>query len=130
MERVNSVRKGHHYGWTVRGGTLCYAPSIRCNASGMIPPIIEQGHDQECSIIGGDVYMGVGVPGLHGRYIYGDYCSGKIWEVNVEELIRGDSTPRLLVDSDLYITSFAQDLSGNLYVLSQNTGIYRLVTTN
>ena len=111
-------------------GTLCYSPSIKCNASGMIPPIIEHGHDQECSIIGGYVYRGVGLPGLNGSYIYGDYCSGKIWEVNVKELIRGDSTPRLLVDSDLYITSFAQDLSGNLYVLSQNAGIYRLVTTN
>ena len=130
IEEINIVRKGQNYGWPVMEGTLCYSPSIKCNASGMIPPIIEHGHDQECSIIGGYVYRGVGLPGLHGRYIYGDYCSGKIWEVNVEELIRGDSTPRLLVDSDLYITSFAQDLSGNLYVLSQNTGIYRLVTTN
>ena len=126
IEEIDIVRKGQNYGWPVMEGSLCYSPSIGCNTSNMILPIIEHRNDQECSIIGGYVYRGVGLPGLNGSYIYGDYCSGKIWGVNVNELMQGDSTPKLLVDSDLYITSFAQDLSGNLYVLSQNSGVYRL----
>ena len=130
IEEIDIVRKGQNYGWPVMEGSLCYSPSIGCNPSNKIAPIIEHGNDQECSIIGGYVYRGVGLPGLNGSYIYGDYCSGKIWEVNIQALMQGDATPRILVDSDLYITSFAQDLSGNLYVLSQSTGIYRLRTTN
>ena len=130
IEEIDIVRKGQNYGWPVMEGSLCYSPSIGCNASNMIPPIIEHSNDQECSIIGGYVYRGFGLPELNGSYIYGDYCSGKIWEVNIKALLQGDATPRILVDSDLYITSFAQDLSGNLYVLSQNAGVYRLQTTN
>ena len=130
IEEIDIVRKGQNYGWPVMEGSLCYSPSIGCNASNMIPPIIEHRNDHECSVIGGYVYRGVGLPVLKGSYIYGDYCSGKIWGVNLKAIMQGESTPKLLVDSDLYITSFAQDLSGNLYVLSQNSGVYRLVTTN
>lgn len=129
-EEIDIVKKGQNYGWPVMEGNLCYSPSINCNSSNMIPPVIEYSNDQGCSIIGGYVYRGIGFPGLKGSYIYGDYCSGRIWGVNIEGLLKGDQTPRLLVDSDLYITSFAQDLSGNLYILSQNNGIYRLVRTN
>ena len=128
IEEIDMVRKGHNYGWPIMEGTLCYSPPTGCNASNMVPPIIEHRNDQECSIIGGYVYRGVGLPGLDGSYIYGDYCSGKIWGVNIKAVMQGQSTSRLLVDSDLYITSFARDLSGSFYVLSQNTGIYRLVT--
>ena len=127
IEEINIVRKGQNYGWPVMEGTLCYSPPTDCNSSNMVPPIIEHSNHQACSIIGGYVYRGVGLPGLNGNYIYGDYCSGKIWGVNIKGVIQGELVPRLLVDSDLYITSFARDLSGNLYVLSQNTGIYRLV---
>ena len=130
IEEIDIVRKGQNYGWPVMEGSLCYSPSIGCNASNMIPPIIEHNNDQECSIIGGYVYRGVGLPELKGSYIYGDYCSGKIWSVDVNGLMEEGVSPSLLVDSDLHITSFAEDLSGNLYVLSQNTGVYRLVMAN
>ena len=130
IEEIDIVRKGQNYGWPVMEGSLCYSPSIDCNASDMIPPIIQHSNDHECSVIGGYVYRGVGLSVLNGSYIYGDYCSGKIWGVNMEALMQGKAKPRLLVDSDLYITSFAQDFSGNVYVLSQNSGVYRLGTTN
>ncbi|MFQ5933715.1 MAG: glucose dehydrogenase, partial [Dehalococcoidia bacterium] len=62
---------------------------------------------------------------LLGAYIYGDFCSGKIWGLRYD----GENVTEqmLLVDSDLSITSFGQDMAGNLYVLSRNEGIYHLV---
>ena len=127
VEEVDIITKGQNYGWPIMEGTLCYSSSSNCGNSSLTSPVIEYSADQGCSVIGGYVYRGTSLPELNESYIYGDYCSGKIWQVNVGDVLRGIPRPKLLADSDLYTTSFAQDLQGNLYVLSQNTGIYRLV---
>ena len=127
VEEVDIITKGQNYGWPIMEGTQCYSSSSNCGNSSLTSPVIEYSADQGCSVIGGYVYRGTSLPELNESYIYGDYCSGKIWQANVGDVLRGIPRPKLLVDSDLYTTSFAQDLQGNLYVLSQNTGIYRLV---
>ena len=48
-------------------------------ATGLVLPVAEYGHDRGCSITGGYVYRGAGVPGLGGTYLYADYCTGTIW---------------------------------------------------
>ena len=74
---------------------------------------------------GGYVYRGHGLPSLLGAYVYGDFCSGRIWGLRYDG---GSVTEQmLLVDSGLFVTSFGQDRNGNLYILSRNQGIYRLV---
>ena len=87
-------------------------------------PLWEYSHAEGCSITGGYVYRGRGLPSLLGAYVYGDFCTGKIWGLRSD----GDYVTEhmLLIDSTLSITSFGQDLVGNLYILSQNQGIYRL----
>ena len=42
-------------------------------------PIAVYGHSLGCSVTGGYVYRGIDYPGLAGGYIFGDYCSGRIW---------------------------------------------------
>jgi hypothetical protein len=64
---------------------------------------------------------------LQGYYIYGDYCSGDIWALAYDGSVVTENT--LLVDSALSITSFGEDLAGNLYVLDRDGGIYRLIQT-
>jgi len=130
IEEVDIITKGKNYGWPVMEGSLCYSPAVGCSSSHLTLPVIEYTRDKGCSVIGGYVYRGTRWPELNGSYIYGDYCSGRIWAVNLKRLLEGVPEPRLLMDSDLYITSFAEDLSGNIYILSQNTGIYRLVSTD
>jgi hypothetical protein len=71
------------------------------------------------------VYRGDNIPSLRGYYIYGDYCSGKIWALGYQG--NAVTTNILLVDSGLSITSFGEDLAGDLYVLSREGGIYSLV---
>ena len=80
-----------------------------------------------CSVTGGYVYRGEKTPSLRGYYIYGDYCSGNIWALGYH-----DGTvilDILLVESGLNITSFGEDLPGNLYMLSREGGIYTLAQT-
>jgi hypothetical protein len=59
----------------------------------------------------------------NGIYLYGDYCTGMIWG-----LINAENTwqSQLLYDLDVTITSFGQDTSGEIYLVSDNGGIFRL----
>jgi hypothetical protein len=61
---------------------------------------------------------------MRGRYLYGDYCSGTIWSLRVEDGEAVDlrrervSVPQL--------TSFGEDLEGELYAVSQTGSVFRL----
>jgi len=70
------------------------------------------------------VYRGSRLPSLQGAYIYGDFCSGRIWALQGD----GQETTEnvLLVDSSLQIPSFGENREGELYILSFNGEIYRL----
>ena len=124
-EEVNLIYKGRNYGWNVMEGDHCFSPRSGCVDSGMVAPVAEYGRSDGCSITGGYVYRGNDIPSLFGAYVYADYCSGKIWGLRYNGQTVTEQT--LLVDSELLITSFAEDSQGNLYVLSRNEGIYRLV---
>ena len=64
------------------------------------------------------------MPFLEGFYIYGDFCSGKIWALSYEEGSVVSNTE--IVDSNIQIASFGRDLDGEIYVLAYEGGIYRL----
>ncbi len=125
LEEVDLITRGLNYGWNVMEGSLCFSPRSGCDPSGLEPPVAEYGRSEGCSITGGYVYRGGEMPALEGAYLYADYCSGKIWGLRYD----GSSVTEqaLLADTDLLITSFGEDSEGNLYVLSRNEGIYRLL---
>lgn len=61
-------------------------------------------------------------PALAGNYLYGDFCSGKIWWTDAANpAARG-----LLADTNLNISSFGRDQDGNVYVVHLGGSIYRL----
>ena len=123
-EEIDLVEKGRNYGWNIAEGHSCFSPSTGCDTAGLEPPVAVYGRDDGCSVTGGYVYRGSDMPSLAGVYVYGDFCSGKIWGLrhNWEAV----AEQALLVDSGLSITSFGEDAEGNLYVLSRDQGIYRL----
>ena len=95
-----------------------------CRQEGMIPPVWEYPlEDDACSVIGGYVYRGAAIPWLNGVYVYGDFCTGQVFGLRREG---ADFTNHLLADTGLRIASFGQDNDGELYVLSQGEGIFRL----
>jgi len=110
---------GTNFGWDHREGAHDFEGG---GPEGMIDPVAEYIHPEGgCSVTGGYVYRG-SMPEWNGIYLYGDYSTGMIWG-----LIRSDSgwQSQLLFDLDVNITSFGQDASGELYLVSDNGGIFR-----
>jgi glucose/arabinose dehydrogenase len=126
-EEIDIITQGANYGWSIMEGSHCYSPDTGCDQSGLTLPIVEYDHSQGCSVTGGYVYRRDRIPSLRGYYIYGDYCSGKIWALGYNE--NAVTQNILLAESGLSITSFGEDLAGNLYILSREGGIYTLVQT-
>lgn len=123
-EEIDKVSRGDNLGWNRWEGSHCYAADT-CVAAGMVMPVIDYPHSQGCSVTGGYVYRGKALPALQGQYLYGDFCSGHIWELDSGNPQEG---ARILLLSAKRIASFAEDREGELYVLDYASGrIYRLV---
>jgi glucose/arabinose dehydrogenase len=121
-EEIDIIRKGGNYGWNIREGRHCFRGSD-CDMNGLIDPVAEYSHDDGCSVTGGYVYRGSSVTSLTGRYLYADYCSGKVWSLDGGQPQRG---PALLMESGLNISSFAEGLDGEIYLLDLDGGaVYR-----
>ncbi len=123
LEEIDVIEPGRNYGWNVMEGSRCYRTQT-CNTEELELPIAEYGRTGGCSVTGGYVYRGSRLPSLQGAYIYGDFCSGKIWALWQQD---GHVTEnRLLIDSELTISSFGEDRDRELYILSFTGQIYRL----
>ncbi|HUG13912.1 MAG TPA: PQQ-dependent sugar dehydrogenase [Thermomicrobiales bacterium] len=119
---------GLNFGWPIIEGDECWEFSpLPCDLSGLELPIISYDTygDGNCVVIGGFVYRGSQHPSLDGVYLYGDYCSGRIWGAGRDD--DGVWQTRELLDTDLLITSFGEDEAGELYVTGGfNGAIYRV----
>ena len=125
-EEIDLIENGKNYGWRCYEGNHTFNTS-GCNYPEYIDPIWEYPHGVECSITGGYVYRGVNVPELTGKYIYGDYCSRKIWALEYDGI--NPPTNQLLVTAAGPITSFGVDQNDEIYVTSSNGRIYRFTPT-
>jgi glucose/arabinose dehydrogenase len=120
-----------NFGWNVMEGRHCFRPARDCDAHGLVPPILEYGHDEGCSITGGAVYRGHALPALAGAYFYADYCTALLRSVRWDPA-RGvhDSWDwRAALDPGSHLTqlsSFGEDVQGELYLLSLAGAVYRL----
>jgi glucose/arabinose dehydrogenase len=128
-EEVDVVVKGGNYGWNIMEGLHCYPPSVTsCSQSGLTLPIKEYTHSDGCSVTGGFVYRGSRFPSLYGAYIYGDFCTGKIWALRYDGTRITEQLE--LIDSTLTISSFGLDKDGELYILSFDGKIYKFTPVN
>ena len=123
-EEVDLILPGGNYGWNTMEGPVCFKPSSGCNQDGLILPRASYSHDGgTCSITGGYVYHGASMPELDGWYVYGDYCSKKVWALNTADA----SDPVLLTTSGTGITAFGKDASGEIYILGSKGAPHKLV---
>jgi len=123
---------GANYGWDIMEGSNCYG-SANCNRSGLVLPAFEYEHGNNnangCSITGGFVYRGSALPELAGRYFYSDYCGGYLKSF----FATGSGADTISESRDWNITgagqvvSFGRDGAGELYLVSANGRIYRIV---
>jgi glucose/arabinose dehydrogenase len=121
MEEIDVVEKGRNYGWNIMEGTLPYANG---NHTGLKPPIWTFEREQGNATIGGYVYHGTKLTELTGFYIYGDYISGRIWSLNINDA--SNPINYELVKTSLNITSFGTDQKKELYICAQDGKIYEI----
>lgn len=123
-EEIDLIRKGGNYGWNIREGKACYKPAKGCAAEGLIDPVYVYGHDLGVSVTGGYVYRGGSIPEWAGLYVYADYATGTVWGLRRQE--GGGIENRTLLESGKQITSFGTDEAGEIYVVSQGGGIFKI----
>ncbi len=132
-EEVNAVpaaSAGVNYGWKIMEGTLCFSPSTNCNQTGLTLPVLDYPTGSEgCSVIAGYVYRGSAIPSVVGHFFYSDWCGG--W-LRSFRLVGGAATDRREwnVGAIGRVVSFGRDGAGELYVMSDDGNVHRLVSGN
>jgi glucose/arabinose dehydrogenase len=131
-EEIDIFESGSNYGWNVMEGLHCYAATT-CDTTNKRKPVWEypQGSNNY-SVTGGYVYRGSLMPTLYGKYIYGDYVSGRIWALNYDGI--NPTTNAIVIDRPTVtsqqktISAFGIDRQNNIYVISYGEGkIYKIV---
>ena len=116
----------NNYGWRVWEGRSRYTPGQQVNPRGTLAfPIVVYSHSEGCSITGGYVYRGRSIISAHGRYFYGDYCSGTIWSLRTSKgkLVGAARREPFKVSN---LSSFGEDAAGELYATSLDGTVYKL----
>jgi glucose/arabinose dehydrogenase len=104
-------------------------PSPLCGAANLYDfPILQYDHSLGCSVTGGYRFGGHFVAGLGGTYIFGDYCSGRIWFGTQQS--GGSWTRSLWRDTSHSISAFGEDEFGEVYLVDLGGTIYRFVSAS
>ncbi len=129
VEEINHIAPGANYGWPIKEGTRCFA-SDPCDDPGLTDPVFEYGHAAgDRSITGGYTYRGEAVPSLRGRYVFGDFVSGRIWALSSQAPYTATQVASN-TETDLAISAFGQTHDGELRVVDFASGsLYRFTET-
>jgi glucose/arabinose dehydrogenase len=124
-EEIDFARAGDdgiNWGWSAREG----AHSFRGGAvEGARDPIIENDRSNgECAIVGGYVYRGSAIPQLYGVYLWGDNCASPILGAQLDNGAVRDQRQLAEVNA---LTSFGEDLDGELYAVARGGTIFKIV---
>lgn len=117
-EEVDIIDKGGNYGWRMIEGNHCFNPKEDCDFTGTIKPLAEYDHHNGVCVIGGYVYEGKQLPDQKGKYFFADW-TGPIYYIEK----KGTDWQRGKVElqnypTNLKITSWGEDSSGELYVIT------------
>lgn len=128
IEEVNLLPADHrgaplNYGWPVyEGDAVAHGGSEP--EDHVLPVFMREHGDGVCAIIGGHVYRGDALGGLHGVYVYGDYCSTEVRALVAHEgEVRDD---RSIARLDEPPVAFAEGPGGALLALGAYGGIFRI----
>jgi glucose/arabinose dehydrogenase len=115
-----------NYGWRIFEGRARFAAGSPSGAGDLVSPVSVYSHEQGCSVTGGYVYRGRAVSSAVGRYYFGDWCSGTIWSLRMQDGRALDLRKEAAEVGQL--SSFGEDAAGSIYAVSLGGGrIYRIV---
>ncbi|MFT6145854.1 MAG: glucose/arabinose dehydrogenase [Myxococcota bacterium] len=124
-EEVSIARPGDNLGWNTREADHCFPPGSTCDSAGLLDPVWVYDHDTGKSITGGVVVTGDRVAALTGKYLVGDFTTGRMWAL---DLSTSPAKPHALGHWDLLISTFAVDANGNGLVADYGSGtVFQLV---
>ena len=116
----NASTGGRNFGWDIMEGKHCRVSGCTPPANDVLP-VAEYTHSLGCSITGGYVYRG-SHRDLQGLYVFGDFCSGRIWTMP-----NAGNSITVRRDTSLNISSFGESEAGELYVTDLNGVLYRVI---
>jgi glucose/arabinose dehydrogenase len=126
-EEIDYARRGaaagRDFGWSCWEGRRRYDVSRSC--PNPVAPVLDYGRaGGECSVTGGMVVRDRALPALAGRYVYGDFCTGRLRSFQISGgRATDDRALGLTVPS---LSSFGVDARGRVYATSLNGPVYRL----
>lgn len=117
-EELTWVARGANLGWNVKEGLACFA-STPCDGP-FVDPFWVMPRDQGTSITGGYV---AGDGPLAGRYVFGDFGSGRIWSLALPD---GAAKATDVIEHGRFEanwSTFGRDGSGRVYVGDYASGV-------
>jgi hypothetical protein len=100
VEEVNILTPGANYGWPLREGTFALDVNVDRETVFPLPendadfnfqyPAAQYDHEEGFAIAGGFVYRGTAIPGLQGRFVFGDIVKGRIFYANLADLLAAE----------------------------------------
>jgi glucose/arabinose dehydrogenase len=114
---------GRNYGWDCREGAHNYSDpngdmNANCGSVTSVDPVLEYDHSFGCAVIGGPVFRNLAGHLLTGNYLYGDFCSGRIWHA-VHGTGNSFTSTQLAGIPAFGITSFGQSEKHRVYLTDQ-----------
>ena len=114
-------------GWSAYEGTVRIKAHELDRTGELVWPVATYDHgDGDCSVTGGVVYTGSQLQTMRRRYIYGDFCSGKIWTLKGTPEGRATDVRREQAVIPA-LTSIGTTEDGELLFSSANGALYRAV---
>jgi len=128
FEEINVVDDdlgGLNYGWNIMEGNSCFLVN-NCNQTDLVLPALTYDRSgAACSVTGGYVYRGSELRQLEGHFFYSDFCGGFLRTFRY-----ANGSVRDQMDwgvNAAAVTSFGEDVDGELYMLTGAGQVLKIV---
>jgi len=131
VDRVSAGTSGQNFGWRPLEGTSPTPGVGDPIPPGTTAPIYFYDHSNgDETMVGGYVYRGSKIASLYGRYVFGDFTSGRMWSMKLDGT-DVQSLTGLPPIAGFNPASFGEDSDGNLYVVGFGSAsqVYMLTGT-
>ncbi len=125
---------GQNFGWRIREGNIATPGIGDADPGGLTGPLLDYDHSVGASITGGYVVRQVGSP-LYGRYVFGDFISGRIWAIAADGSLQNLASAQdltALLDAGAAgplgnISSFGEGADGALFIVDYAGKVVQVV---
>ncbi len=126
VSSIDGVTAGRaaNFGWSAFEATDRFNDDVADPGNTVFPVLTYEHGADGCSVSGGVVYHGTAIPELEPAYVYGDYCSGRLWALD-----RAGERNLLLLTGLPGITAVRTGPDGEIYVLQRGGNVSRLTAT-